>query len=220
VETSARSVDPLLPVSSFRSKRVFDVTAAAIGLVVFMVPLSLIALGIKAGSRGPVFYRGVRIGRFGRPFRIYKFRTMVPDAERRGTATGHNDARITTAGRWLRRYKLDELPQLINVLKGEMSLVGPRPEVEEHIAVYSAEEQLILTAIPGITDLSSLRFVRLGELLGTDDPNKVFIEHYRAEKNRLRLEYVRTRSFLLDLKIIFQTLWAITGRRGDMTRAR
>ena len=167
-----------------------------------------------------MFYRGVRIGRFGRPFRIYKFRTMVPDAERSGTATGHNDSRITTAGSWLRRYKLDELPQLINVLKGEMSLVGPRPEVEEHTSVYSAEEQLILTAIPGITDLSSMRFVRLGELLGTEDPNKVFIERYRAEKNRLRLEYVRTRSFWLDLKIIFLTLWAITGGRNHMTGAR
>ena len=144
---------------------------------------------------------------------------MVPDAERRGSATGHNDSRITTAGSWLRRYKLDELPQLINVLNGEMSLVGPRPEVEEHTSTYSAEEQLILTAIPGITDFSSMRFVRLGELLGTEDPDKVFIERYRAEKNRLRLEYVRTRSFWLDLKIIFLTLWAISGR-GHMTEAR
>jgi len=220
VETCGRSVDLPSRGSSSRSKRAFDFTAAAVGLLLLTFPFSIIALAIKAGSCGPVFYRGVRIGRFGRPFRIYKFRTMVPDAERSGTATGHNDSRITTAGSWLRRYKLDELPQLINVLKGEMSLVGPRPEVEEHTSVYSAEEQLILTAIPGITDLSSMRFVRLGELLGTEDPNKVFIERYRAEKNRLRLEYVRTRSFWLDLKIIVLTLWAITGGRNHMTGAR
>jgi lipopolysaccharide/colanic/teichoic acid biosynthesis glycosyltransferase len=220
VETCARSVDARSANSYFRAKRAFDFTAAAIGLLVLTIPFSVIALVIKAGSCGPVFYRGVRIGRFGRQFRIYKFRTMGSDAEAGGTATAHNDSRITAAGSWLRRYKIDELPQLINVLQGEMSLVGPRPEVEEHTSVYSAEERLILTAVPGITDLSSMRFIRLGELLGSEDPNKVFIERYRAEKNRLRLEYVRTRSFWLDLKIIVLTLWALTGGRGDMTGAR
>jgi lipopolysaccharide/colanic/teichoic acid biosynthesis glycosyltransferase len=190
---------------------------AATGLLVLSIPLGIVAMAIKAGSRGPVFYKGVRVGRFGRRFRIYKFRTMVPDAESGGTATGHDDPRITGVGRWLRRYKLDELPQLFNVLKGEMSLVGPRPEVEEHTSAYSAEEQLILTAVPGITDLSSIRFVRLGALLGTENPNQVFVEHYRAEKNSLRLEYVRTRSFWLDLKIIFWTFWSIlTGGRVDI----
>jgi lipopolysaccharide/colanic/teichoic acid biosynthesis glycosyltransferase len=220
VETCARSVDLPSRDAYRRSKRAFDFAAAAIGLLLLAFPFSLIAVAIKAGSSGPVFYRGVRTGRFGRPFRIYKFRTMVLHAESRGTATGRNDSRITAVGRWLRRSKLDELPQLINVLKGEMSLVGPRPEVEEHTSVYSAEEQLILTAVPGITDLSSMRFIRLGELLGNEDPNRVFIERYRDEKNRLRLEYVRTRSFRLDLRIIFMTLWALTGGRGHMTGAR
>jgi lipopolysaccharide/colanic/teichoic acid biosynthesis glycosyltransferase len=220
VETCATSVDGPPRDPYCRSKRTLDLTAAVVGLLFLFIPFSVIALAIKADFSGPVFYRGVRVGRFGRRFRIFKFRTMARDAEAGGTATAHQDARITRLGSWLRRYKIDELPQLINVLKGEMSLVGPRPEVEEHTSVYSAEERLILTAVPGITDLSSVRFIRLGELLGTEDPNRVFIERYRSEKNRLRLEYVRTRSLRLDLKIIVMTVWALTGGRGHMPGAR
>jgi lipopolysaccharide/colanic/teichoic acid biosynthesis glycosyltransferase len=187
------------------SKRIFDLFAVSAGLV-FVLPLFLlITIVIKLDSRGPVIYRGVRIGKGGRPFIMYKFRTMVVGAERMGTATAHRDPRITRVGFVLRRFKLDELPQLINVLKGEMSLVGPRPEVEEHTMAYSNAEQPILAVTPGITDYSSIHFANLGELLGSEDPNRVFIEKYRAEKNRLRLEYVRTRSFWVDLKILFGT---------------
>ncbi|HYH09770.1 MAG TPA: sugar transferase [Thermoanaerobaculia bacterium] len=195
-------------------KRLFDVTAAAAGLFFLGPLLLLIAAIVKLDSRGPVFYRGRRTGLHGRPFFIYKFRTMVPDAELRGsTATAHRDPRITRVGHLLRKYKLDEFPQLLNVLNGDMSIVGPRPEVEEHTSVYTPEEQVILTVRPGITDYSSIRFVNLGELLGSDDPNRVFIEKYRSEKNRLRIEYVQKQSFLEDLRIIFRTLMTVFGRR-------
>jgi lipopolysaccharide/colanic/teichoic acid biosynthesis glycosyltransferase len=132
---------------------------------------------------------------------------MVPDAERvGGTATAHRDPRITRVGHFLRHFKLDELPQLFNVLFGHMSLVGPRPEVEEHTSEYSAEERVILSVTPGITDYSSIRFINLNQLLGSEDPNRVFIEKYRSEKNRLRIQYVRTQSLVTDLKILFTTL--------------
>lgn len=186
-------------------KRIFDILAASIAIICTSPLMLLIALAIKLDSFGPVIYRGVRIGKGARPFRMYKFRTMVVGSEQMGTATGHCDPRVTQVGRFLRGSKLDELPQLINVLKGEMSLVGPRPEVEEHTLAYTDEEKLILTVTPGITDYSSIRFARLGELLGSEDPNRVFIEKYRSEKNRLRLEYVRRRSFWVDLEILLKT---------------
>lgn len=192
------------------SKRIFDIFFSLTGLVLLAPLLVCVALTVKFSSPGPVFYRGERTGRSGRPFRIYKFRSMVVDAERLGgTATAHNDFRITTVGRFIRRYKIDELPQLINVIKGEMSLVGPRPEVQEHTACYNDEEKIILTVPPGITDNSSLRFINLNELLGTEDPNRVFIEKYRSEKNRLRVDYVRNMSFWGDVKIIITTIFRV-----------
>jgi lipopolysaccharide/colanic/teichoic acid biosynthesis glycosyltransferase len=195
-------------------KRAFDVVSASFGLLLLSPLLLLLGAAVKLTSRGPVFYRGKRTGLHGEPFRIYKFRTMVADAETRGsTATAANDPRITRIGRVLRKYKLDELPQLLNVLNGDMSIVGPRPEVEEHTSVYTAEEQVILTVRPGITDFASIRFRDLGQLIGDDDPNRVFIERYRGEKNRLRIEYVRRRSFLVDLQIIFRTIWCVFVRR-------
>jgi lipopolysaccharide/colanic/teichoic acid biosynthesis glycosyltransferase len=194
-------------------KRAFDVVVSGLGLVTIAPLLLVIAALIKLDSPGPVFYRGERVGLFGRKFRIWKFRSMVPDAEARGsTATAHRDPRITRVGRLLRRHKLDELPQLLNVLVGEMSLVGPRPEVEEHTSVYTDEEKAILGVRPGITDYSSLRFIDLNELLGTEDPNRVFIEKYREEKNQLRLQYVRNQSFGEDLRIIARTLARIVWR--------
>ena len=195
-------------------KRVFDLFSAALGLFL-LVPLFLaIAVCIKLNSRGPVFYRGVRIGRHGRPFRIFKFRTMQPDAERVGsTSTGQNDPRITRVGRRLRPWKLDELPQLLNVLTGEMSIVGPRPEVEEHTSAYTAEEKIILSVLPGITDYASIRFFNLNELVGSEDPRRVFIEKYRAEKNSLRVAYVRNQSLWTDIRIIFLTFARIMTKR-------
>lgn len=190
-------------------KQAFDLIMAAAGILVLSPLLVGIAILVKLDCHGPVFYRGVRIGRGGRPFRIFKFRTMIENAESRGTATAHRDPRITRTGEWLRRWKLDELPQLLNVLRGEMSIVGPRPEVEEHTSSYNAAEQIILSVKPGITDEASIRFRNLGELLDSDDPNRLFIEKYRSEKNRLRIHYVQQQSFVGDLRLIFRTLYQV-----------
>lgn len=187
------------------SKRLFDVAIAGAGVLALSPLLIAIAVAVKVTSRGPVLYRGVRTGRDGVPFRILKFRTMVPDAERTGTTTVLGDARITGVGRLLRRGKLDELPQLLNVLVGQMSLVGPRPEVPEHTNAYDAEERAILTVPPGITDFSSIHFASLDEVLGTENPHEVYVKRVRAEKNQLRLRYVRERSFLVDLHILVGT---------------
>ena len=188
--------------------------SAVLGLVLLAPIFLVIAVCIKLDSRGPVFYRGVRIGVYGRPFRIFKFRTMRPDAENLGsTSTGQNDPRVTRVGRWLRPRKLDELPQLVNVLRGEMSIVGPRPEVEEHTSAYTEEEKIILSVPPGITDYASIRFFNLNELVGSEDPRRVFIEKYRAEKNGLRVAYVRNQSLWTDLGIICSTLARFVRRR-------
>ena len=149
------------------------------------------------------------MGQAGRQFAIWKFRTMQPDSERHGTTTSLGDSRITPFGGVLRRFKLDELPQLINVLFGEMSIVGPRPEVEEHTKEYTAEEQAILTVPPGITDYASIRFAALDEVVGPDNPHEVYVTRVRAEKNQLRLKYVANRSFREDLRIIAATVGAI-----------
>ncbi len=187
-------------------KRIFDLVAALLGFT-FLAPLLVaIALVVKLDSAGPVLYLGERVGLHGKRFRICKFRTMCVGAETYGTTTAASDTRITRVGRFIRKYKLDELPQLINVIRGEMSLVGPRPEVEEHTSAYSDEEKLILTVIPGITDYSSIRFVKLNEILGSENPHQLFVTKYRAEKNLLRLEYVRKRSITEDLRILALTL--------------
>jgi lipopolysaccharide/colanic/teichoic acid biosynthesis glycosyltransferase len=197
-------------------KRAFDVAAAGVGLVVLSPILLVIAGLVKLDSPGPAFYRGVRTGRHGVPFRIFKFRTMVVDAERRGGgSTAHNDPRITRVGRVLRRYKLDELPQVLNVLRGDMSVVGPRPELPEYTGRYSDEERAILSVRPGITDHASVRFVNLGEQLGSEDADRVYEERVLAEKNRLRLEYVRRQSFLGDLRIVLRTLGSVVSGRGE-----
>lgn len=191
----------------------FDFGVAIFGLAVASPVLLAIATAIKLTSRGPVLYAGVRVGRDNRRFRILKFRTMVVDAEASGTTTALGDPRITRIGRALRRYKLDELPQLVNVLRGEMSVVGPRPEVQEHADAYTPEERAILSVTPGITDYSSIHFVSLDEALGSDNPHDVFVTRFRAEKNRLRLDYVRRRSFVEDLRIVGLTISAI-GRKA------
>lgn len=189
-----------------RAKRVFDCCAAALGLILLSPVFILVAIAIKLDSKGPVFYRGERTGRHGELFRIWKFRSMVVGADRLGGTTGANDLRITAVGGFLRKYKFDELPQLINVLMGEMSLVGPRPELAEHTAVYEGEEKLILTVRPGITDYASIRFRNLNDLVGSEEPHKVFIEKFRPEKNRLRIHYVQRQSLREDMKILFKTL--------------
>ncbi len=202
-------------------KRVFDILASSIGLVVLSPLLIGIAARIKFEDRGPVFYRGVRVGRFGKMFRIYKYRTMVTNAEKiGGPSTADNDPRITKIGLWIRKRKLDELPQLINVLKGEMSFVGPRPEVKQYVDIFTREEKAILNVRPGITDWASLWNSDEGAILaGSEDPEKTYMEKIRPEKIRLQLRYVRERSFFRDLYIIAQTVKAIVARPNSKKEA-
>jgi len=198
-------------VSSTVMKRVFDVVVAVFTLIGVGPLLGVLAIWIKLDSDGPVFYRGVRAGIQGKPFRIFKLRTMVKDAEKLGGAeTASDDSRITRAGAFLRQYKLDELPQLINVLLGDMSMVGPRPEVMDEVLKYTPEEQLVLTVRPGITDWASLTFHHEGEILrGSPDPHLTYHEKIRPEKLRLQTCYVRNNSLLTDIKIILRTLRVI-----------
>src|SRR5260370_9593645 len=177
-------------------KRSFDLILSLLGLIILTPLLAALALLIKLDSPGTVFYRGVRAGRFGKPFRIFKFRTMVENAESLGPAsTPEDDARVTRLGRFLRKYKLDELPQLLNVLRGEMSLVGPRPQVPWAVDLYTAEERTVLSIRPGITDYASVRFRNEGEILrNCENPDKEYFEKIHPEKMRLSLEYVRTQS--------------------------
>ncbi len=192
-------------------KRVFDIVASLFGLLFLGPVIFLIAILIKLTSPGPVFYMGLRVGRYGRPFRIFKFRSMVVNAEKLGgTSTPDDDERITKVGKYIRKYKLDELPQLINVLKGEMSFVGPRPQVSWAVELYSEEEKLLLEVRPGITDYSSIKFKNEAEILkGSINPDKEYLEKIAPEKIRLGLEYVKNRSLWVDLKIVFATLHAI-----------
>ncbi|MGA3208998.1 MAG: sugar transferase [Syntrophales bacterium] len=192
-------------------KRLFDIVCSSIGLLLMSPILFAVALMIKKEDRGPVLYRGVRLGRKGKPFKIFKFRTMVVNAERiGGYSTADDDPRITRVGKFLRKYKLDELPQLINVLKGEMSLVGPRPEVKYYTDQLTEEERAILSVRPGITDWASIWNADEGELLaGAEDPDKAYEELIRPTKLQLQLKYVREQSFWIDLKIVFLTILAI-----------
>jgi len=194
-------------------KRSFDLIFSLLGLIVLAPVFAAVAVAIKIESAGPVFYRGVRAGRYGKAFRIFKFRTMVEDADKiGGPSSSADDPRITRVGNFLRRYKLDELPQLLNVLRGEMSLVGPRPEVLQEVLLYTEEEKRLLEVRPGITDWASIRFRNEGEILrGSADPHAAYREKIRPEKIRLGLEYVERRSFLTDCKIIVRTLKAILG---------
>src|SRR5436309_5894274 len=194
-------------------KRSFDLILSLLGLIVLAPLFAAVGVAIKIESAGPVFYRGVRAGRYGKAFRIFKFRTMVEDADKiGGPSSSADDPRITRVGNFLRRYKLDELPQLLNVLRGEMSLVGPRPEVLQEVLLYTEEEKRLLEVRPGITDWASIRFRNEGEILrGSADPHAAYREKIRPEKIRLGLEYVERRSFLTDCKIIVRTLNAILG---------
>ena len=195
-------------------KRAFDVIVASLALLVLGLPLLAIAIAVRLDSNGPALFRQIRIGRFGRPFRILKFRTMVVNAEKiGGPSTADDDPRITTIGKILRKYKLDELSQLINVLIGDMSLVGPRPEVQQYVDMFTEQEKAILSVRPGITDWASVWNPDEGAVLaGSLDPEKTYLEKIRPEKIRLQLEYVRRHSFWIDIAIIGQTLATILFR--------
>jgi len=195
------------------SKRVFDVLAAGAGLVLLSPLLLAIALWIRLDSPGPALYRQQRVGRHGVPFNILKFRTMAKRGSEGPQLTVGRDPRITRAGHVLRRYKLDELPQLINVVLGTMSLVGPRPEVPRYVACYPpAVRATVLSVAPGITDLASILYKEENALLGqTADPERVYVETILPVKLEYYQRYVRERSFWLDLRIIFKTLAAVAG---------
>ncbi|HET6461359.1 MAG TPA: sugar transferase [Syntrophales bacterium] len=194
-------------------KRIFDVIFSIILLLAIWPLLVLIAVAVKLYNPGPIFYRGVRSGLHGKPFRIFKFRTMVENAESLGgPTTGTKDHRVTYIGALLRRTKLDELPQLLNVLVGEMSVVGPRPEVLEYTAQYKGDEEYILCMRPGITDYASIEFADLDDLVGNKDPDRFFREHILNRKNELRVKYVKEWSFGQDFGILWTTFCRVVKR--------
>jgi lipopolysaccharide/colanic/teichoic acid biosynthesis glycosyltransferase len=196
-------------------KRIIDVLTSAAGLIILVPLILVIAFLIKREDGGAVLYRGVRVGRKGRLFKIYKFRTMVVGADQLGgPCTAENDPRITGIGRTLRKYKLDELPQLMNVLKGEMSLVGPRPEVEEYVRLYTEEEKMIMDVLPGITDWASIWNPDEGAFLAQyPDPDRAYMEILRPHKLELQKKYVQEMSLHTDLKILWMTIKALITRK-------
>ncbi len=197
------------------SKRLFDILVAG-SLLVLLWPMFLAILAlIKFGSQGPGLYLGARAGKNNSSFKIMKFRTMVFDAEKLGGySTACDDPRITPFGKYLRRSKLDELPQLINVLKGDMSLVGPRPQVLYYTDKYVGDEKIILSMRPGITDLASLYFHDMDSTLGNLHVDEKYEQEIEPIKNKLRIEYIRKASFLLDLRILLETFFTIFGIRN------
>jgi len=196
-------------------KRLFDIVASGLGLLLLSPVLAVMAAAVRLGSPGPVFFQQERMGRGGRPFFILKFRTMVQDAPKLGgLITFGDDPRITRVGRLLRKTKLDELPQLFNVLKGDMSLVGPRPEVRKYVEMFSDDYAEILRVRPGITDLASIRYRDEAAVLGAAvDPEEEYVRRVLPEKIRLAQEYVRRQSLILDIKIILGTLMRLLGDR-------
>ena len=195
-------------------KRAFDLLFTIPGLLILLPIFVVIAIWIKIDSPGTIFIRQERVGKDGKHFRIYKFRTMVANAEQMGPPiTVGDDPRITKAGRVLRKYKLDELPQLINVVKGEMSLVGPRPEVPYYVSMYSEEQRLVLSLTPGITDPASIRYKDENKLLAAicdrsgDEPEMVYIREVMPEKIRINLEYAARANVASDFLVIMRTLF-------------
>lgn len=194
-------------------KRLFDIVFSAIALLFLSPVFFVVALWILFDSRGHVFFRQLRVGKAGREFWILKFRTMRNDASNNLQITvGSRDSRITNAGYWLRRYKVDELPQLMNVLLGDMSLVGPRPEVPKYVAMYTQEQRKVLLVKPGITDLASLKYFEESDLIAkSTNPEKTYIEIIMPEKLRLNMLYVSSQSFATDIQIIFKTVLRTIG---------
>lgn len=193
-----------------RIRRWFDIAASLLGLAALSPLFILVGLWIKIDSSGPVFYRATRVGKDGQLFRLYKFRSMVTGADRQGpgiTVTG--DARVTRAGRALRRTKIDELPQLINVLKGEMSLVGPRPEDPRYVVLYTPEQRRVLAVRPGITSAASLTYRHEEQLLAGEDWEAIYREQVLPAKLAIDLDYLAQRTFVSDLKLICQTIIAL-----------
>lgn len=188
-------------------KRIFDTVCSIIILILFFPIGLIISIFILLESRGGIFYRQERIGRYGKPFKLFKFRSMRKNADKSGKLTvGMKDARITKTGYFIRKFKLDEFPQFINVISGDMSIVGPRPEVKEYVDLYTDEQRLILNVRPGITDLASLEYFKENELLGkSDDPQKTYIEEIMPAKIELNKQYLANPTLGNDLKIMWKT---------------
>ena len=191
------------------AKRVFDVVVSCMALLILSPLLFVIAVAIKIDSDGPVLFKQERVGLNGQRFEIYKFRTMVANAANLGpNITTRNDPRITRVGAFLRRWYLDELPQLINVLKGEMSIVGPRPETPEYVDLYTSEQRQVLSVKPGMAGLATIVYRNEEQLLAeSHDPEAFYIEHVMPERLKLELEYVKNQSLLYDLKLLAQMVW-------------
>ena len=196
-------------------KRIFDIIASGLGLLLLSPLFVIIAIWIMLDSKGPVFYRQVRVGRHNKDFKIFKFRSMCQGADKGSLVTiGGRDPRITRSGYFIRKYKIDELPQLINVLLGDMSLVGPRPEVRHYVNYWTKEQMRVLDVRPGITDPASIRFRNENELVQkADNPEEYYINVIMQEKIKLYLEYVANASFLYDIKLIFETFKVVIKER-------
>ena len=193
-------------------KKITDFGCSFIAVSILAPLMILIAFLIKVGSPGPIFYRGERVGKDGKIFRIFKFRSMVMDAERKGGfSTAIDDPRLTSLGRFIRKHKLDELPQFFNVLAGDMSLVGPRPQVAFYTDKYEGDEKLILSVKPGITDLASLYYADMDSVLGSGNVDSRYLTEIEPVKNQLRLKYIREHSFLLDMRILIETGFKLIG---------
>ncbi|MCB0048903.1 MAG: sugar transferase [Caldilinea sp.] len=198
------------PIAADTIRRLFDVAASALGLLLLSPLLLLLAIWVRLDSPGPIFYRARRVGRGGDLFALYKFRSMVVDADRQGPGiTVSADRRVTRAGRFLRRTKLDELPQLLNVLKGEMSLVGPRPEDPRYVALYTPEQRGVLAVRPGITSAASLAFRHEEQLLGGANWETIYREQVMPAKLAIDLAYLEQRTLLSDLRLILRTVAAM-----------
>ncbi|NLF43111.1 MAG: sugar transferase [Bacteroidales bacterium] len=192
-------------------KRLMDIVVSFLGIIILLPLFIIIGLLIAFESRGGVFYRQLRVGKNGKDFKIWKFRSMRTSSDKKGLLTvGEKDNRITRMGLFIRKYKLDEFPQLFNVLAGQMSLVGPRPEVRKYVDLYSEEQLRVLHVKPGITDLASIAYMDENRLLGlSDNPEKTYIDEVMPAKLKLNMEYISKMGFLTDLKIIFNTLTGI-----------
>lgn len=192
-------------------KRIFDLIASGTGLLVLSPLFLALAIWIKSDSRGGIFYKQLRVGRNNKDFKLYKFRSMREGADKKGLITvGGRDPRVTRSGYYLRKYKFDELPQLINVLKGEMSLVGPRPEVRKYVTTYTPEQMQVLSVRPGITDPASIKYRNESELLAqAEHPEEYYMEVIMQDKLAINLAYAESNSFIKDIGLIFKTLTTI-----------
>ncbi|MEE1020519.1 MAG: sugar transferase [Bacteroidales bacterium] len=190
-------------------KRLFDITASFFGILILSPLFIFISLWVGLSSKGGIFYTQTRVGKNNKDFKLYKFRSMRVNSDKQGLLTvGSKDSRITKAGYFIRKYKIDELPQLFNVLKGDMSFVGPRPEVRRYVDLYSKEQMKVLSVRPGITDPASIKYRNENDILSSaSNPEEYYIQHIMPDKLKINIDYINTQTFIKDIKIIFQTIF-------------